>query len=612
MTYFKSTATHLLILGSLCLGLAGCDSDDNPSTEVQQQTATVSITVLDDNNQPVQNAVVKIADRQATTNAQGKADIAQIATARNYTVSVSAAGYTTNTANLSLNSGQASASLQVKLTVAPTPGAATLRVFDAATGQPLGNATISTGNVKATSDAAGDVSLAGIMPGRTILTISANGYADQSLVVNIQPGQTLSGLNAQLIPMQIAGKISAATGGEVRLAGTAATVNIAPNSLVRADGNPIVGQISVGIALIDTAQDVKRMPGDLATTVNNQRQPLESFGAMTIKLTDESGAVVGLKNQSTANVRIPVMTKGDAPATVPLYYYDNTLGYWVVDPVQVLRLTTEAGQRFYTGTVNRFNTINADIPYQTVNVSGCLQDESGARLKNAIVTLEGIDYSGYSTVTTNSNGEFVIPARTNSEVIITGQQNLLISNTVKIETTTTDTTTGPACLAVTNAASNVKIRLTWGNLPEDVDSHLFTPSGYEISFMDEGSLSSTPFANLDVDDTDGNGPEIVTIRRLMVGNYRYIVNNYSRTANPGMTGSPIRVELNTPQGTQIFVPNAGEVQDNMYRYNWHAFNLKVDAQCHITIEPVRQWLTDSEASEPYPAPSEPVYCTPAP
>lgn len=611
MIHLKNSALHISIIAALGLSLAGCnDSNKDAPNEIQQKSTTINFTVVNQASQPLQGATVSIGSLKATTDVQGKAQIKNVENGKTHTVKVTAVGYENNTTNINVPSGQSTFSQQIKLIPVVGSASITTRIFDSKTGEPLANALITTGSINATSNATGDVTLTGVPSGRLILTISATGYANQSTIVNVQAGQVINGLNIQLVPIQMAGKVNSNTGGLVSLAGTSAQVTIAANSLVRVDGKAIVGDVEVGIALIDTAQDIRQMPGDLATIVNNQRQPLESFGAMTVNLTDASGAAVTLKNQASSNVRIPVMTRGNTPATVPLYYYDTVLGNWVADPLQVLTLVNVAGQRYYTGITSRFNTINADIPYQTINVSGCLQNESGVRLKNATVTLEGVNYSGYSVIATDANGEFSIPAKTNSQVIISGQQGLLISNTVKINTSTSNTTAGTGCLSVTNAASNVKVRLTWGNLPYDIDSHLVTPAGDHVFFDDEGSLNIAPYANLDVDDIDGNGPEIVTIRRLMVGTYHYIVNNYSETNNPGMTTSPIRVELNTPQGTQVFVPNAGESQATGFSYHWHSFDLKVDAQCNITVVPVRKWLTNNESSQLYfPTKSNPVYCT---
>ena len=109
-----------------------------------------------------------------------------------------------------------------------------------------------------------------------------------------------------------------------------------------------------------------------------------------------------------------------------------------------------------------------------------------------------------------------------------------------------------------------------------------------------------------MDDTDSNGPEVVTIRRLMIGTYTYGLRNYSGSFDPGMTGSPVRVELNYAGRSQVFGPPAGEVADST---DWLTlFNLTVDARCNISVTPVNRWSTSDLVSVP--APVAASYCTP--
>ena len=69
----------------------------------------------------------------------------------------------------------------------------------------------------------------------------------------------------------------------------------------------------------------------------------------------------------------------------------------------------------------------------------------------------------------------------------------------------------------------MRIVLNWGNSPQDIDSHLSYSGGYVCYHKKEASQ-----ANLDVDDTDGYGPETITITRKEQGKkYVYAVHNYS-------------------------------------------------------------------------------------
>lgn len=76
-----------------------------------------------------------------------------------------------------------------------------------------------------------------------------------------------------------------------------------------------------------------------------------------------------------------------------------------------------------------------------------------------------------------------------------------------------------------------RIVLTWGDTPRDLDSHLFAPASgsdsedYHICYyhMTDGSGNTS----LDVDDTDGYGPETTTIRRIKDGQYKFYVSDFT-------------------------------------------------------------------------------------
>ncbi len=72
-------------------------------------------------------------------------------------------------------------------------------------------------------------------------------------------------------------------------------------------------------------------------------------------------------------------------------------------------------------------------------------------------------------------------------------------------------------------AGEIRIVLSWGRRPTDLDSHLKTPGGEHIFY----SARNGNNVNLDVDDTDGYGPETITIKKRSTGEYQYWVKNYS-------------------------------------------------------------------------------------
>ena len=74
----------------------------------------------------------------------------------------------------------------------------------------------------------------------------------------------------------------------------------------------------------------------------------------------------------------------------------------------------------------------------------------------------------------------------------------------------------------------MRVVLSWGEKPFDLDSHLIFPGGHIYFDSKEGTD-----ANLDVDDTDSYGPETVTISKKHFGeSYIYAVQDYSNKGLP--------------------------------------------------------------------------------
>jgi hypothetical protein len=70
--------------------------------------------------------------------------------------------------------------------------------------------------------------------------------------------------------------------------------------------------------------------------------------------------------------------------------------------------------------------------------------------------------------------------------------------------------------------------LRW-NKPKDLDLHLQTPQGDEVYFYEpcRGGLERAPFARLDVDRRNAEGPEIISVASFLPGRYTVFVHNYS-------------------------------------------------------------------------------------
>jgi len=95
-----------------------------------------------------------------------------------------------------------------------------------------------------------------------------------------------------------------------------------------------------------------------------------------------------------------------------------------------------------------------------------------------------------------------------------------------------------------------RIVLTWGTDPRDLDSHLEGP-GFHVYYQNKSSGDGT--ALLDVDETNGFGPETVTLTASPTATYNYYVHHYAGSGSIGTSSAQVRVYQG---GTLIATYNA--------------------------------------------------------
>jgi hypothetical protein len=128
----------------------------------------------------------------------------------------------------------------------------------------------------------------------------------------------------------------------------------------------------------------------------------------------------------------------------------------------------------------------------------------------------------------------------------------------------------------------VRLVLTWGDRPRDMDSHLYGPAvggkALHISFKNR----TGPGATLDVDGKEGFGPETITINKP--GKYEYFVadaGNLRSKESEGLvrSASEVRVYYKGAKGQAFRVP--AKVGGPL----WHVLDVSIDARGKVTVEP---------------------------
>jgi hypothetical protein len=108
----------------------------------------------------------------------------------------------------------------------------------------------------------------------------------------------------------------------------------------------------------------------------------------------------------------------------------------------------------------------------------------------------------------------------------------------------------------------IRMVLNWGAVPRDLDSHLLTleieGETHHIYYGNRGSATVAPFVTLDTDNTQGFGPETITIKQSYEGTYTYYIKNFSNDETLVNSSGTIQI-YNSPDcdGATIAVPNEG-------------------------------------------------------
>ena len=254
----------------------------------------------------------------------------------------------------------------------------------------------------------------------------------------------------------------------------------------------------------------------------------------------QQGATVS--TDASGNFLSPALTGGPFTITVTAAGYATVTvnnivvsGARVLDAVPMVRTATGTGT--ITGTVKDATRNAAILTTATLQLFAGQNTLTGTPLATVATSLNGT-YSftnvpaGTYTIVGKATG-FSDGSRTGVSVggaQITPNQDLFLSPT--------------------GSAIQLRIVLTWGAQPSDLDSYLSGPNGsggtFTINYSNPGSCAAAPFSCLDVDVTNGRGPETITVTRVNSGRYVYQVHNFSDaglTTSSTLSQSSARVDV---------------------------------------------------------------------
>ena len=208
----------------------------------------------------------------------------------------------------------------------------------------------------------------------------------------------------RMIEKVLSGTISSTSGGSVSTNG-GATIDLPANGIEEPGGAAYTGTVNVYATWLDpTAVDLyQRMPGDLrATNASEEQVQLTTYGMIGVELEGTAGEALNLAegHSATINLPVPQALLSNAPATIPLWHFDEASGYWIEDGEATLQ-----GDK-YVGQVSHFSFWNCDEPNSFIWLDGSIIDQSGAGVEGLVVTLTETSSGAVRYGVTDEDGVF--------------------------------------------------------------------------------------------------------------------------------------------------------------------------------------------------------------
>jgi len=276
--------------------------------------------------------------------------------------------------------------------------------------QPISDVEVSIGTTSTYTDADGIWQIIDVMVDteRAYIRAEKAGYFHGSRALT----PTGIGFNRAFITLmtaQTVGSVSSSTGGEVTHS-SGSMASLPADGYVDENGNAYSGMVDVQMTYLDPSDlDIlEQMPGNLtALDAEEDFVALITYGMIGVELVGSGGESLQLAPGAAAEITVPVPPEGmaSAPASIPLWHFDEEDGVWKEDGSASL-----VGNE-YVGTVSHFSFWNCDIPTDYIFLDGYAYGDEGVypvQGVQIIIISEGFG-NGYAY--TNQEGYFggIIP-----------------------------------------------------------------------------------------------------------------------------------------------------------------------------------------------------------
>ncbi|NMR36052.1 carboxypeptidase regulatory-like domain-containing protein [Chryseobacterium aquaticum] len=296
-------------------------------------------------------------------------------------------------------------------------------------GSPVSGATITIGNSTVQTNAQGIfvIKNADVKEKFAYVKATKAGFVNGSRTMVPTTGNNK--INIMMIP---------ATNTSTVASGAISTVSLPNGTKVKFDGsfkdvngNAYNGNVNVAMFHLKPSDQYlnELMPGSfLANNTDGNSRIMETYGMLHVQLTGASGQNLQIASGHTAEmtVTIDATQTSTAPATIPLWSFNETTGIW-----QEEGSATKVGNA-YVGNVSHFSWWNCDAQFPQCLLNVHIQNATALPLSNVTVKLFRQNQNSTSAITDgNGNASGIIPAGENLTMkIYDACNNVIMTNNI--------------------------------------------------------------------------------------------------------------------------------------------------------------------------------------
>ncbi len=255
-------------------------------------------------------------------------------------------------------------------------------------GQPIKDANVTFNGVTKTTDANGvyqfkDVE---VSDRHSNIRIKKDGYFDGSRAFMTNRKASIS-LKVILLKKDFDQSFNSNTGGSLK----ESNINVefpSDGIVVESTGEKYAGQVNVAIKYMDPNSETifDEMPGNLSGLNSSQAEViLTTYGMVSIEMQSTNGQKLQIASGKKVKMsnKVPNELLDKAPSTIPLWYFDESLGYWIEEGEA--HLVNDS----YVGEVGHFSCWNYDLQDPAVTLKGRVIERNGNPVPNATVEIYG-------------------------------------------------------------------------------------------------------------------------------------------------------------------------------------------------------------------------------